>query len=92
MNDNDFYPYAYGPISQRHYESHLGHYKKRLSTIAGLCKDKLQSSFIFDGHCNSKIFELYLEKVLLKDLKPGKILVIDNASFHKSKTIEKLVS
>ena len=92
MNDNDFYPYVYGPVGKRHYESQPGHYKKRLSMIAGLCKDKLQSPFIFDGHCDTKLFELYLEKVLLKDLKPGKTIVIDNASFHKSKKIEKLIS
>ena len=91
MNDNDFCPYAYSEIGKRHYESQPGHYKKRLSMIAGLCGDSLQAPFMFDGHCDTKVFELYLEKVLFKNLKPGMTIVMDNASFHKSAKINSLV-
>ena len=44
---------------------------------------------VFNGPCNTALFETWLEKSLIKELKEGQIVVMDNASFHKSKkTIE----
>lgn len=47
--------------------------------------------FIFQGHCNTEVFEQYLEKILLPQLKKGEIMIIDNASFHKSVKIKHLI-
>jgi transposase len=91
MNDNDFYPYAYSKIGTRHYESQPGHYTKRISMIGGLCDKQFQAPFMFEGHCNTAIFEAYIEEVLVPALKPGMSVVIDNASFHKSAKIKKLI-
>lgn len=91
MNDNDFYAYAYSAEGKRYYEAHPGHYKKRISMIGGLCRQQFQSAFMFEGHCNTAVFELYIEKVLVPDLAAGMIVVIDNASFHKSAKIKKLI-
>ena len=91
INDNDFYPYSYSPIGQRYYEAHPGHYKKRVSMIGGLCGQQFQAPFMFEGHCNTTLFETYLEKVLVPTLKPGMTVVIDNASFHKSDRIKNLI-
>ena len=65
MNDNDFYPYAYCEIGKRHYEAHSGHHKKRLSMVGGLCKEAFLAPFMFEGYCNTEIFELYIEKILV---------------------------
>jgi transposase len=35
--------------------------------------------------------ETYVEKVLIPELKTGQIIVLDNASFHKSKRITELI-
>ncbi len=91
MNDNDFCPYAYSAIGKRHYEAHPGHYTKRLSMIAGLCAKKLMAPFMFEGHCNTTVFELYVEHILAPSLEVGMVVVIDNASFHKSKKIKQLI-
>lgn len=45
----------------------------------------------YQGGCNRDLFEMWLEKGLLPQLKPGDIIVIDNASFHKGQSIEELV-
>jgi len=58
MNDNDFYPHAYSPVGVRHYEAHPGHYTKRISMIGGLCHQNFMAPFMFDGHCNTTVFEL----------------------------------
>ena len=91
MNDNDFYPDAYCPVGQRHDEAHLGHYKKRISMIDGLCDNTFQALFMFEGHCNTATFEVYIEYVLVPTLKSGMTVIIDNASFHKSLSIKKLI-
>jgi hypothetical protein len=83
MNDNDFCSYAYSAIGARHYEAHPGHYTKRISMIGGLCNNQFMAPFMFQGHCNTAVFELYIEKVLVPTLKSRMIVVVDNASFHK---------
>ena len=82
MNDNDFCPYAYSAIGTRHYEARPGHYTKRISMIGGLCNKNSMAPFMFEGHCNTTVFELYVEQVLLPKLKMGMVVVIDNASFQ----------
>lgn len=46
---------------------------------------------MFQGHCNTEVFEQYLEKVLISQLIRAKIVVMDNASFHKSAKIKNLM-
>jgi len=91
MNDNDFYPYAYSKVGKRYYEAHPGHYKKRISMIGALCANRFQAPFMFEGHCNTSVFETYLEEILIPTLQPGKTVIIDNASFHKSLKIKTLI-
>jgi len=45
----------------------------------------------FAGACNRDLFEMGLEKGLLPQLQPGHVIVIDNASFHRSSVIDELV-
>ena len=44
------------------------------------------------GCCNRDLFELWLEQCLLPQLQPGDAIVIDNASFHHSQSIEDMVA
>lgn len=91
MNDNDYCPYAYAKIGQRYYEAHPGHYTKRLSMIGAWCNKRFQAPFVFDGHCNTATFELYVEKILCPTLSQGMLVIIDNASFHKSAKVKSLI-
>lgn len=44
---------------------------------------------MFEGSCNTQVFNTWLEEMLVPDLVPGKVVILDNASFHKStRTIE----
>jgi transposase len=51
----------------------------------------LFAPFIFEGYSNQAVYETYIEKVLMPVLRPGMVLVIDNASFHKSSKIRQLI-
>ena len=46
----------------------------------------------FIGSCNRDLFEVWLEERLLAQLHPGDAIVIDNASFHHSQSIEDMVA
>ena len=45
----------------------------------------------FQGTCNTELFNVWLKKVLIPELKPGKVLILDNASFHKSEESKRLI-
>ena len=91
MNDNDFYPYAYAKRGERYDEAHPGHYTKRLSMIGGWSNKAFQAPFVFQGHCNTATFELYIERILVPTLRPGQCVIMDNASFHKSARTKDLI-
>lgn len=63
----------------------------RQSVISGLSGGKLIGPMCFDGTCNTELFNTWLEKVLLPELSPGQVLILDNASFHKSCKSKELV-
>lgn len=46
----------------------------------------------FSGSCNRDLFEYWLVECLVPQLQPGDIIVIDNASFHRSQTIEEILA
>lgn len=65
---------------------------KRTTIISGLNLSGMIGSFIFQGFLNKNIFEFYLEKILLPELEPGTIIIMDNYRPHKGESIENLVS
>ena len=63
-----------------------------MSAIAAYNKSMgLVAPLTFLGSCNRGVVERWLEEVLLPHLKPGMVLVMDNASFHKGGRIRELV-
>jgi hypothetical protein len=40
---------------------------KRLSIISALHNKQLIAPFVFDGYCNSEVFETYLQEVLVQE-------------------------
>lgn len=59
--------------------------------VAGLCNGQLLAPFEFEGACDASLFESYIEQLLLPELEEGSILVLDNASFHKSSFLVDIV-
>ena len=59
--------------------------------IAGYRDGKLIAPFTIQGSCNRVVFKTWLETCLIPGLKPGNVVVIDNASFHHGGRIEALI-
>ena len=59
--------------------------------IAALKDKKLLAPMCFEGTCDTQLFNLWLKQELLPNLAIGQVLILDNASFHKSSATRKLV-
>ena len=68
-----------------------GKREKNINIIAALNKRNIMAPFLYEGSMNTDLFNIYLEEFLLPVLKPGQIIVMDNASFHKSIETELLI-
>jgi transposase len=68
-----------------------GKYYERTNIIAGLVNNKPIAPMVFNGSCNTKTFESWVEEFLIKELKSGQVVVMDNASFHKSQRTKDLI-
>lgn len=60
-----------------------GKHRKRLNVIGALVGGKSKALASFTGSCTSAIFYQWVKEHLLKVLKRGQVVVLDNASFHK---------
>lgn len=89
---NEGYAYAWSEKGKRTGAIKSGTRRKRINFIAALDRRQLIAPFIFDGYCDSLIFEAYLEKFLLPELSAGKIIIADNAAFHKLLRAKALVN
>ncbi len=88
-----FRPYARSPRKSRAYGERSGKRFSRTTLIAGYINGGFIAPFRFKGYTNTKVFNHWVEKCLIKDLQPGQVVVLDNASIHKSrKTIDLIES
>jgi transposase len=58
---------------------------------AGLRTSGLVAPFVLDGPINHDAFETYVEKVLVPELRPGDVVVMDNLSSHKGPRVRALI-
>ena len=68
-----------------------GKYYQRINIIAGYVNNKSIAPGVFNGSCNTELFETWVAEFLIKELKPGQFVVMDNAAFHKSKRTRELI-
>ena len=92
IDNREDYPYGYCKVGQRFQALKCGKRTERISWIAALEQGKLIAPLTFAGACNRGLFEMWLEECLLPKLQPGSVIVIDNASFHRSQVIDELVA
>lgn len=85
------YGYGWNSRGQRFYALKSGRRQGRVNMIAALCNQKLMAPFTVEGSCNRTVFEIWLESCLIPLLKPGQVVIMDNASFHKGGRIEQLI-
>ena len=63
---------------------------QRMNIIAGICQGKWVAPFVYDCSTDGDLVEFWFENCLLKELKRGKFIVMDNASFHRKARLTEL--
>lgn len=91
IDDTARYDYGWAPRGNRMFAMKPGKKKLRVNMIAALSNGKIIAPFTFEGNCDTEIFETYIEKILLPTLTKGQIIIMDNATFHKSKKVTELI-
>ena len=64
-----------------------GHWKTT-TLIAGLRLSGIAAPFVLDGPINRTTFQGYIDKILVPDLAPGDIVVMDNLPSHKGPAVQ----
>ena len=67
-----------------------GHWKTT-TFVAGLRLEGLVAPFVPDGPMNRAAFEAYVERVLVPELRPGEVVLMDNLSSHKGPKVRALI-
>ena len=83
--------YGYALRGKKIFGKVRGKRTRKLNIIAGLCGKELIEPLIYEGNMDTIFFNNYLEKMLLPNLEVGKVIVMDNASYHKSKKTQELI-
>jgi len=69
-------------------------FKRRKSLLLAKRGKNLLSPLLFEGTCNKDLFNEWLEKMLLPELKSYKekqVIIMDNASIHKNKKTREIL-
>ena len=82
---------GWGKKSEKLVSKKSGKYYERTNIVAGLVNNQSIAPMVFNGSCNTKLFEAWVEQFLIKELKPGQVVIMDNASFHKSQKTKELI-
>lgn len=64
---------------------------KSVTMLSAIWSDGKTESLVFEGATDKAMFEAYIEKCLLPELKDWDIVVMDNLSSHKSAKIIELI-
>lgn len=86
-----YYPWGYGPRGQKVYGGVSGKRYARESFVAGKVAKKVIAPMCFNGTCNTEVFNTWVEQCLLPELKSGQVVILDNATFHKSLKTKELI-
>lgn len=84
--------HARSPQGQRAYDTKPYSPGQRISVIGALSLKGFLGCMTLEGTTNSHAFQVFVEKILVKCLWSGAVVVMDNLSAHKAEIIEPLIA
>ena len=90
----EYYNREYGlaPRGEKVYGEVSGKRYKRTNIVSAQCGNEKIAPYIYGWGTNSVWFEVWFEWHLCPHLAPGKIVIMDNALFHRKKPLEKIAA
>ncbi len=83
--------YGYAPRGERLRLSVPRKRGKNTTLLSSMTVEGMGPSLTVEGATTARVFETYVEKVLVPSLEPGRIVVMDNLGAHRPKRIRKLI-
>src|SRR3712207_209850 len=83
--------YGYAPRGERLYLSVPRTRGKNTTLLSSMTTEGMGPSLTVEGATTARVFETYVEKVLVPSLKEGQVVVMDNLSAHKAERIRELI-
>lgn len=84
--------FAYAPRGVSVSDKISGNRYRRTTLIAANIQGCFTSPMLFEGACDTLTFNTWLENVLCPLLDASHVVILDNASFHKSSQTEALIA
>ena len=84
--------YGYAPKGQRVDGLVSGHRRPRTSLIAARMDGRLEEPLLFEGTCDTVVFNTWLQTQLCPRLNAQHLVILDNATFHKSPETAQLIA
>ena len=81
--------HGYAPIGKRCFGKHDWGAKGRTNVIGALLNGLLLTVSLFQSNIDSLIFSAWLKEDLIPKLSKASVVIMDNASFHKSSCMKK---
>ncbi len=92
VEDTLDYAYGWSPRGTRCWGERLGHRTQRVSVAAAWCQGMVLAPLTFEGYCDSALIEAWVEQQLLPVLRPGQVVILDNAAFHRKARLRTLLA
>ncbi|HMS82259.1 MAG TPA: transposase [Nitrospira sp.] len=84
--------YGYAPKGHRVDGLVSGHRRPRTSLIAARVDGRLAEPLLFEGTCDTAVFNTWLQTRLCPRLNVQHLVILDNATFHKSPETAQLIA
>jgi transposase len=83
--------YGYAPKGERLYLPVPRTRGKNTTVLTSMSMEGMGPSLAVEGATTARVFETYVEKVLVPSLRAGQIVVMDNLGAHRPKRIRELI-
>jgi hypothetical protein len=91
VDDTLGFAWGYSRRGLRCLAQRLGHRTSRVSMAGAWCQGQVLAPLTFEGYCNSELIESWFVQQLIPSLRPGQVVILDNASFHRMQVLRPLV-
>ncbi len=92
VDDTLCYPYGWSQRNTRCPGQRLGHRTTRVSMAAAWCRGTVLAPLRFEGYCDAQLIEAWVAQQLVKELRPGQTVILDNASFPRVEPLRALLA
>jgi transposase len=83
--------YAWSRRGERAFSSVPRNWRKNVTLLASMSMEGMGECLAVEGSTTTKVFETYIERVLVASLRAGQVVVMDNLSAHKGSRIRDLI-